>query len=283
MQDQDFTIRTMTREEVGIALEWAALEGWNPGIHDADSYFRADPEGFFVGLLKDEPVATISAVRYGRSFGFLGFFIVKPQYRRRGYGLQIWQAGLKYLKDRLVGLDGVLAQQENYNKSGFRLSHRNSRYEGIGGGNPPDDPEIVELSALPFAEIDSYDRPFFPEDRSEFIRSWISQPDSHALGIRQKDKLSGYGVIRACRSGHKIGPLFADSPELAESLFLALKSSVKPSEAVFLDTPEINRAAVKLAEDHNMRVVFETARMYRGEIPAMPLDRLFGVTSFEVG
>ena len=283
MKDQHYTIRTMAREEVDIAVEWAAREGWNPGLHDADAYFRADPKGFFVGLLQNEPVAVISAVRYGRSFGFLGFFIVEPQYRGRGYGLRIWQAGLKYLEGRVVGLDGVVSQQENYKKSGFRLLHRNIRYEGAGGGNPPANPEIVELSALPFAEIASYDRPFFPEDRSEFIRSWISQADSHAVGIRQKERLSGYGVIRACRSGHKIGPLFAESPELAESLFLALKSKVKPAEPVFLDVPEINRAAVKLAEDHDMKVVFETARMYRGEVPDMPLDRLFGVTSFEVG
>ena len=137
MKDQHYTIRTMAREEVDIAVEWAAREGWNPGLHDADAYFRADPKGFFVGLLQNEPVAVISAVRYGRSFGFLGFFIVEPQYRGRGYGLRIWQAGLKYLEGRVVGLDGVVSQQENYKKSGFRLLHRNIRYEGAGGGNPP--------------------------------------------------------------------------------------------------------------------------------------------------
>ena len=29
--------------------------------------------------------------------------------------------------------------------------------------------------------------------------------------------------------------------------------------------------------------VFETARMYRGGQPQLPLDRVFGVTSFELG
>lgn len=29
-------IRNMTRNEVDLAIEWAAKEGWNPGIHDAD-------------------------------------------------------------------------------------------------------------------------------------------------------------------------------------------------------------------------------------------------------
>ena len=99
----------------------------------------------------------------------------------------------------------------------------------------------------------------------------------------QNGKLSGYGVIRGCRVGYKIGPLFADTPEMAESLFLALKSKVTSTEPVFLDIPEVNRSAVALAERYNMKVAFETARMYSGEKPDMPTNRLFGVTSFEIG
>jgi len=136
---------------------------------------------------------------------------------------------------------------------------------------------------IPFETIESYDRPLFPEVRSPFIKSWINQPDCTALGIMRGGKLVGYGVIRACRSGRKMGPLFADSPELAESLSLALKSGVKTKEPIYLDTPEVNRAAVSLAKLYNMEVVFETARMYAGERPDMPLHRVFGVTSFEVG
>ena len=76
---------------------------------------------------------------------------------------------------------------------------------------------------------------------------------------------------------------FSSFPELAESLLLALKSGVKTKEPIYLDTPEVNRAAVSLAKRYNMEVVFETARMYKGERPDMPLHRVFGVTSFEVG
>ena len=268
---------------MNIAIEWAATEGWNPGLHDANCYFTADPNGFLMGLIGDEPIATVSAIKYGKSFGFLGFYIVKPEYRGKGYGIQLWNAALKYLEGRNIGLDGVVAQQDNYKKSGFRLAYRNIRYEGIGGCPPPPNSEIVKLSTLPFEIIDSYDRPFFPDNRSQFIKSWINQPEGHSLGIMQNGKLSGYGVIRACRVGYKIGPLLADNPEWAESLFLALKSKVKSTEPVFLDTPEVNQSAVVLAERYNMNLSFETARMYSGGMPDMPLNHLFGVTSFEIG
>ena len=216
----------MNRKEVDLAIEWAAKEGWNPGFNDADCYYSADPNGFLIGLLGDEPIATISVIKYGDSFGFLGFYIVKPEYRGKGYGIQIWNAGLKYLEGRNIGLDGVVAQQDNYKRSGFKLAYRNIRYEGIGGGNPPENSEIVKLSTLPFETIDLYDRLFFPENRSRFIKSWINQNGCDSLGILQKGKLVGYGVIRKCRSGCKIGPLFADNSEFAETLFLSLKSVI---------------------------------------------------------
>ena len=97
------------------------------------------------------------------------------------------------------------------------------------------------------------------------------------------NELAGYGVIRQCRTGYKIGPLYAENPELAESLFLALQARVEPSEPIYLDTPEVNQAAVALANRYNMTISFETARMYSGAMPDLPVDRLFGVTSFEVG
>ena len=288
MINRDYTIRIGTRREVDIAIEWAAKEGWNPGLHDADCYYSADPNGFLIGFIGHEPIATISAIRYGNTFGFLGFYIVKPAYRGKGYGLQIWIAALKHLEGRNIGLDGVTAQQENYKKSGFQLAYHNIRYKGIWAGKslsdePSYEEEIVKLSTLSFETIELYDRPFFPENRSSFIKAWINQPECVALGAMRDGKLSGYGVIRTCRSGYKIGPLFADSSKLAESLFLALTSRVKTKEPIYLDTPEPNQASVSLAKRYNMEVVFETARMYRGERPDMPMHRVFGITSFEIG
>jgi GNAT superfamily N-acetyltransferase len=274
----------MTRQEVDeIAIRWAAEEGWNPGLYDAESFYAADPNGFLLGLLGDEPVATLSVVKYDESFGFLGFYMVKPEYRRQGFGIQIWNAGLEYLKGRTVGLDGVIAQQENYKKSGFILAYQNIRYQGTGGGPSSVNPEIVPLSSVVFEELCAYDQPFFPDLRVQFLKHWINQPRSVSLGIRKSGRLAGYGVLRPCRIGYKIGPLFADTPEMAEQLFVALKATVPGNVPVFLDIPAVNPAALDLVKRHNMTAVFETARMYTGKPPVLPLDRLFGVTTFELG
>jgi len=278
--DPAFAVRRMIRGEVDLALEWAAAEGWNPGKHDAHCFYAADPDGFFIGEYNGEPVACLSAVAYDHSFGFIGLYIVKPEFRGKGFGIQLWNTGMAFLDNRNVGLDGVVTQQANYKKSGFRLAYRNIRYRGTGGGTAL--PGVVELSEVLWPQLVAYDRQFFPAPRPQFLRQWIAQPGGAALGVVNDGQLCGYGVLRACQSGYKIGPLFADHEQMAENLFRALSANV-PGQAIFLDVPEVNPSAVALAERHSMQSVFETARMYTKEPPAVRIDGIYGVTTLELG
>lgn len=273
-------IRRMTRDEVEFALDLAAGEGWNPGINDGECFFATDQNGFFVGELDGELVGSISAVSYGDSFGFMGLFIVRPAYRGKGIGTLLAEAGFAHMADRNIGLDGVVEQQPSYLRHGFRMAYRNLRYEGVGGGSMPDG--VVDISEVPFEELLEYDTGMFPVPRLQFLRCWIDQPGAVALAVIDNDSLAGYGVIRQCRIGYKIGPLFADDEHIAETLFAALSSRV-PGKTIFLDVPEVNLAAVELAERHHMNVVFETARMYSKKEPIISLNRIFGVTTFELG
>lgn len=280
---KDYRIRTMSRPELDIAIQWAAEEGWNPGYHDGDCFYGTDPTGFLMGFIGDEPVASLSVVKYSRKFGFLGFFIVKKDFRGKGYGLAVWQEGMKYLQGCNVGLDGVVAQQDNYRKSGFSLVHRNIRYEGQGLGLTHEQPGIVDLNGISFQELAGFDKRFFLEDRDYFLENWIRQPGSRSLGILRNGRLAGYGVIRACRTGYKIGPLFAEHDEDAESLFVALTSRIATDQPVYLDIPAVNESALELVNRHNMQPVFETARMYTRGDPGLPLRQIYGISSFELG
>ena len=284
-----YTTRTATQDELNLMMAWAAQEGWNPGLHDAAAFYAADPQGYFLGLLDDEPMACMSAVAYDARFGFLGFYIVKPEYRNQGYGLRLWQHALSHLPTQNIGLDGVVAQQDNYRKSGFQLAYRNIRYEGVGIGAPTNMPvdarhaPILPLSHVPFAQLLTYDAAVFPTTRAAFLREWLRHPDSLAVGYLSEGQLRGYGMIRPCRAGYKIGPLCADQPDIAAALLGRLRQWARPDQPVYLDTPETNRAAVRLAESAMMKPIFETARMYSRETPAMDLRKIYGVTTFELG
>ena len=280
---EGYHIRTMSRRDIDEAIDWAAAEGWNPGLHDDDCFFAADHQGFLIGELDGDPIATISCVSYGERFGFIGFYIVRPEYRGRGLGLKIWQAAMARLQGRVIGLDGVLAQQDNYRKSGFSLAYRNVRYQGVSTAAGPDARQVVDLMQLPLEAVARYDAQHFQAGRESFLKHWIAAPGHMALGWLVDGELAGYGVIRPCREGFKIGPLFANTPQIAESLFRALSARTPEGSSLFLDVPEPNTQAVAMAVHHGMAVVFETARMYTAKPPSVALGEVYGVTSFELG
>ncbi len=275
-------IRAMRPDEISLAIDWAAAEGWNPGLADGACFVAADSEGFLIGELDGAPAATVSCVNYGASFAFLGFYIVREDLRGQGYGLQIWNAAIAHAGPRVIGLDGVVAQQKNYEQSGFKLAYANVRYGGAAAVPIAPQAGTVALTELPLAAIEAYDATVFPASRTAFLRAWIGCPSHIGRAVVRDGRLAGWGVIRPCRKGHKIGPLVADDRPTAEAILSALLTSAGGGE-VFLDVPSINRAAVALAQDLGLAPTFETARMYTGMIPPLRLERVFGVTTFELG
>jgi len=273
---QTYNVRPLAQNELNIVLEWAAAEGWNPSKYDAACYYKADPRGFLLGELDGEPISCISAVVYDDNFGFIAFYIVRPEYRGQGYGSQILQAAFVHLGQRCVGLDSVLAQRENYQKVGFQPAHRIVRYQGQGFTGHLTGCRSVALDNFDRSAVSAYEKTLFAPSRPEFLEGLLSQPKSTALGIITAGRLAGYGVIRLCGNGYKIGPLFADDEESAADLLLALAAQAG-EKPVFLDTPESNPAAVGLAEKLGMKPVFETVRMYTQTSPDISLQRIYGI------
>jgi len=277
------TIRTASRDELDTAIEWAAQEGWNPGLHDGDAFYAADPEGFLGGFIDGEMVAFISAVSYSGEFGFIGFYIVRPDYRGHGLGLAIWNAGIQRLSRHLIGLDGVVAQQDNCAKSRFTLAHRTVRYVCKANVTLLEARKCRLFEPADFEAVADLDRVGFPLRRERFLEGWLALPGSQTVVAEHDGQLRGFGTIRTCRSGYKVGPLFADSVTIAADIFTDLCREVSPGPEVFLDIPEPNRQALELVHQFRMTPVFEVARMYTGAAPPLDLDRLFGVTTFELG
>lgn len=275
-----FKISVMTKDDLALAIKGAENEGWNPGLYDLEPFYTADPEGFFVGKINGKPVVFISNVIYNSKLAFWGFFITKKEYRHKGYGISIFQKALEHAGNRVTGADGVLAQLDNYRKAGFEIAYRNMRYEGVARDNNFNN--LVDISYIPFEELLAYDYKMFCAPREKFLAEWIKMPESYCLAYRGKHGLAGYGVLRKCFRGYKVGPLFANSPDIAENILNGLLHNIS-GETFYLDVPEPNAAAINLARNFNMSVCFETARVYNGPPPALPLQNIFGITTFELG
>lgn len=268
-------------------LAWATEEGWNPGKYDAELFWQTDPAGFLGFYQDDELVGSISLVTYGTRYGFAGLFIVKPDSRGHGFGSQGVSALISRFRDRLdadatIAIDGVFDMQAYYASLGMLFQHRNIRMAGLGSYDHESAAKCEDIADVPFDLVVAFDAQHFGAARAEFLRGWLQQPESKAVAIRDNNELVGMGVARVCHQGYKIGPLFAATSSVAETLYGAL-SDFAAGQPLFIDIPECNPEAQKLAARHQLQEVFGCARMYMGPPPAISWPGVYGVTTFELG
>ncbi|WP_329129355.1 GNAT family N-acetyltransferase [Streptomyces caniferus] len=280
----ELTVSTASLEDWQRVAQWAADEEWNPGLGDTACFHPTDPGGFFLGRRAGRTVSAVSIVNYSDAYAFLGYYLVDPGHRRQGLGLATWRAAFPHAGARTVGLDAVPAQQATYQRAGFAPAHDTIRYGGrpLRPGTPPS-AEVVPVTAAHLDALADYDRRCFPADRRAFVTRWLTAPGHTALAFLREGAVTGYGVLRPARTGHRIGPLFADTTEAAEALFDALTASVDPDGEVFLDIPGPRQAAHTLAAARGLTPRSHTVRMYTGPVPPTDQERTFAVTSLELG
>lgn len=278
---QDLVVTQATLADWPVISGWAAAEGWNPGLSDGPAFFAQDPDGFFLGRIDGEPVSAISVVNYGSDYAFLGCYLVRPDLRGHGHGLTTWKTALAHAGNRTVGLDGVVAQQGNYRQSGFELAYRTIRFTGT-AAETATPAGVRPAGPADLAAVTAYDGTCTPADRPRFLAEWLTGPGHRAFVRHDGDRLTGYGVIRPGRDCLRIGPLFADTAADASALFAALAADAAGHE-VAVDVPEPNAAGVALAEEAGFSASFETARMYTGPVRDHATERVFGVTTLELG
>lgn len=278
-----FEVSTASADEMTMMARWATEEGWNVAHTDPLAFHAADPAGFLIGRVDGEPLLSISVVKQGPEFGFLGFYIARPKVRGKGFGMKIWNAGMERLKGRNVALDGVVAQQANYRKSGFKLAWNNSRFEGpAGNAAPPAGVALVDARTVPFDRLAAYDRRFVVAERDAFLALWIGLPQRASLVALKGGEIAGFAVMRACPASFKVGPLHAETPEIAAALVAGLAEKMSPP-AVVIDVPDFNKPALDLVERMGWLQISSSARMYTGQVPALDRAGMYGITSLELG
>jgi GNAT superfamily N-acetyltransferase len=289
-------IRIAEQHELEEFAEWAEREGWQPGVGDIHAFCQVDPEGFWVAVDGDRLVGMMSGVRYDGDFSFLGFYIVAPDRRGQGLGHRLFDEVIAQRGDRLMGLDGVPDQISSYEQNGFRLSNWTPRWSGTARqvidtlSSSVSDPTLqvqhVTSHSSSLENLIAFDALHVPARRDTFVRAWL-QPDSVRVGFTalREDEIVGYAVVRPTQpDGARIGPLFADDEATARALLAACATQALDWPGPFsIDVPEPNAAATALMEICGMTISFTCARMYRGDAPKLPFERIYGSTTYELG
>jgi len=279
-----YKIRRMSKNDAKTVWGWAKVEGWNPGSEDWMIFPAIDPDGCFVGIIDNNIISSITAIKFNNKFGFIGMYIVKHGYRGKGYGFSIWKHAMDYLLNdacvESVGLDGVLTEEKTYQKSGFKSAYKTTRYKYTVNKSYATKCEGIKDSQ--FHEIFEYDTKVTKIDRRYLLTGLIKCNGTAASAAYDNGHLSGFIVARPAIEGFKIGPCFADSAYIARLLLESIFSKLK-NQIVFIDVPETNNFAEDLVKSYGMEAVFSCIRMYIGEKYNQDVRYVFGNTSFEAG
>ena len=275
------TIRAMTPEDLDIVLHWAADEGWNPGLGDAEAFHAADPAGFLIKEVAGEPVAAISVVNHDPDFAFLGLYLCKPEFRGQGHGMEVWRAGIEHAGPRSIGLDGVPDQQQNYARSGFVKYGTTIRYKGQ--ITPEADPRIRPASPGDIDTLVARDARATGIRRTAFARAWFAHsPTRQTWVLMDGEDIAGFATFRRCRLGSKIGPVYALSGTDARAL-LAANPFATSDEPCFVDVSDPDAPLAKMIKSLDFEATFETARMFRGAQPSSSPAQFQAIATMELG
>ncbi|XP_078661686.1 holothin acyltransferase-like [Branchiostoma floridae x Branchiostoma belcheri] len=307
-----FRVRQVTSQsEVALMLEWVAAEGWRPGVYDAESYYRQDPTGFYLAEVDGVPVGGVVLVKYGENFAFGGNLIMKPAFRGKGYARRMARVVMEAsgMSDRNVGLESMVDLQDAYSRIlGVQFAWKNTRFRGVGsntftGVKQDDNPAaLVPVKEVDFEHLCVFDASVFGTPRPTFLKTWISQPGMVALAAvttapageddehSQETRIAGYGCIRLSVESYKdvnfsrkIGPIFAESAAVGSQLFAALVATVPPGVPYYIDVPETNESAMKLARESGLESVSQTARMFTKGDGGVKCSMVYGITTLELG
>jgi hypothetical protein len=311
-----FRIEQGTVEDVQEMIDRGNRENWDQGVYDAPVFFSVDPKGFWKCISIDDGsmLSSVSGVAYSReqdarpSYGFIGYYMSRPDVRGHGFGLPIFQHAMLDLTRRgctTIGLDAVMEQVGKYEKSGFVKRYENVRYSLLPGSTgrstcasgavagPSTGIRIVPWSALPIDDLLALDARLSGVSRSIILKALMVYPGASCYAAVDGDSGSilAYGAIRESAMDWRIGPLFAPvtadgkSEAAALSVLYALVAAAPADRAVVIDVPDINVVAVAVLRDSLEAIVdARLLRMYTaGPPPGMDESAVWGTTFLEIG
>ncbi|WP_320668446.1 GNAT family N-acetyltransferase [Prochlorococcus sp. MIT 1307] len=298
LKSSHLKIRPLQRSDIPLVTQWSRTEGFAPGAGDVSIYRHTDRQGLWIGTLGKNSIGCIAGVRYNASYGFIGLFLVVPHQRGNGFGLELWKHALSHLNDLpCIGLEAALDRIKDYESWGFKPSSTTTRWQWIGDGDltstngmqfadSVDGLRILQDDQIPSIVVQTYDAKREPSPRPHFLKDWLKHPAGTVLALVDPNGFChGFGRIRPCLlsdgEGWRIGPLLADTPNLAEKLLRLL--IMRHKGVILIDTPGLNSKANPLLQKLGFQVLSETLRMYKGEQPPISMNDVYGLACLELG
>jgi predicted N-acetyltransferase YhbS len=274
----------MTRDDISAGLRLCRLSCWNQ-VQDDWEYFLDSPDGG--GLLAEKDgaaVGTVAFLRYASNFSWLSMMLVDPGEGRAGIGSMLMEAALIALaRESCVRLDATPLGEPVYRRYGFILEYELARAVVTAEGFRPRPGSSRSIEPRDLAEIFAWDRRIFGADRSALLASFRQRAPQMAWVARGGAKVVGYCFGRSGYLYPHLGPVVAESLDIAQDL-LRHCLSMQDGRRIAVDAPLAAVEWIKWLESSGFNVERRFLRMRRGEnhFPGIP-EQQFAIAGPEFG
>ena len=299
-----FKVRFISEKENDLktyVVNSMAKEKWRPGLEDINSFFACDPRGLFIGELNGRPIGFLTLLKYDQSYCRFSTYIIEKDFRGKGYGMSLYKSALESVLPShnisAYAFDDML--QRYVEKSGFQAHWSTPRY----------DVDLIaaakSLSQLPLSDVYrvqtvdqidkqalfNYDASVFGYQRHKFLQTFLRGEGRHSrVAINEEGDIVGYTSARVAfikEEGYRLGPLYADSLEIAQVLLKALfeemlEKGMSSSHSVMAEVPTgKNAEAKKLIESLDGKVMCNMTFITTQGIPKGRFENCFAIAGAE--
>lgn len=286
MVKQDFRLRQMQLTDMGALMEIKNAEHWNQTEQDWKFLIENYPEYCQVAAIEDQVVGTVTSTNFNNQVGWIGMMLVRKPYRGLGISRKLMQTTIDRLSAcESIKLDATPAGEKVYEKLGFQvecnvfritsnLENRLSHDSSNGTINP------IEKDALD--PLKSMDLQVFGSDRSALVDYLLQQETGNQWCIKEDEQLKGYLLSRFGTNYTQLGPIVAESEDVAKKLIEQGLSRI--NGPIVIDIPVDKVRLIKWVESQGFQIQREFIRMYlKSNHYAGQPEKCFGIAGPEYG
>lgn len=254
----------MGAADLPLGLKLCRQAGWNQMESDWRRFMAMQPQGCFVAELDGVPVATTVTCTFG-PVAWIAMVLVEMTARRKGVATSLLKHTLDFLDTggvRTVRLDATAAGRLVYEKLGFTPEYALTRHEGIAPPTTPE-PRVITATAGLFPEIVALDHRMTGTYREKMLLRLFDEWPGAVGVVSSGGRVEGFVTLRRGANATQIGPCIATE----EAGPLLLRDALRhcAGRPVFIDIPQDNTGALRVAETAGLKAQRHFTRMCRGD------------------
>ncbi|CAD5125923.1 DgyrCDS14102 [Dimorphilus gyrociliatus] len=246
-----------------------------------------------MGEIDGVTVASAFRTAVGTGIFFGSYYYVKKEYRKRGFGTRLRdQVARDHVGNNILVVD---ATDDSKTANEAKFGYIKAPFQIVRLSGPSrievktENITFETITKKHFDDIIDYDNNCYIQAnypiRRAFLLKWLFDIEgSRSVVAFAKGKIVGYGQRRPTEGCvmHFIGPLYADSDEIAMGILSELGKGLPEGNKFYLHAYSANKSWMKLLNEKSYETVFSAQRMYLNGNPKDYKPNVYSTTSLGV-